>query len=237
MAEKQISIFDLLSEPIVEVIKEHELSEDSATDLIETLVAKGPKDLLKAIKQEALAMVEADRLEKKAFEGRNYKRWEEPLNLLTLLWRYSTELAENHSLEGPQDGDCLVFDTLAHLQPKALLVTGEILCLLEGGYADGALARWRTLHEIVVTAMFIAKHGHKAALGYRLSMWFENSRAAKQVNRYASRAGIEPLSVQELDEIEAVRAEAEKQLGKVLKTDWDWADDILPTPKKGVAGI
>ena len=42
---------------------------------------------------------------------------------------------------------------------RACQVTDEIICLLENGFADGAMARWRTLHEIAVVAVVISQHG------------------------------------------------------------------------------
>lgn len=45
-------------------------------------------------------------------------------------------------------------------------VVGEILTLVRAGYADGALARWRSLHEICVIAMFLSKQSDKCAQMY-----------------------------------------------------------------------
>ena len=237
MKKMSKSIFRMLSEPIFEAIEDHDLTPDQSTEVIETLLGKGQESLIYALKQNSPEMLERNRQNTSAFEERNYERWREPLDLLTMLWVCCEELAENHAHEGPYDGDTLVFDSLAHLQPRALLVANEIICLLKGGFADGALTRWRSLHEIVVTAMFIAKHGHDAALGYRLSMWFANARAAKQYNGHASRAELMPFDAQELDEIESMRAKAEKQLGKVLKNDWDWSADILGKKKPNFSDV
>lgn len=52
---------------------------------------------------------------------------------------------------------------------NACRITGEIILpLLRGGYADGALARWRTLFEILVTCLVLHKHGNDAGL---YSLW------------------------------------------------------------------
>ena len=56
--------------------------------------------------------------------------------------------------------------TLKRLVERAYEVVGEICILVKGGYADGALARWRSLHEICVTAMFLAKQSDGCALMY-----------------------------------------------------------------------
>lgn len=46
---------------------------------------------------------------------------------------------------------------------RAYSVVGEIIALARAGYADGALARWRSLHEICVIAMFLSKQSDKCA--------------------------------------------------------------------------
>ncbi|GAB3417471.1 DUF5677 domain-containing protein [Massilia agilis] len=55
---------------------------------------------------------------------------------------------------------------LKRLVDRAYEVVGEIIILVSGGYADGALARWRSLHEICVTAIFLAKQSDRCALMY-----------------------------------------------------------------------
>jgi hypothetical protein len=46
-------------------------------------------------------------------------------------------------------------NVMARLHASACLVAFEILTLLQAGHAQAALARWRTLHETAVTALFI----------------------------------------------------------------------------------
>ena len=54
--------------------------------------------------------------------------------------------------------DDFVFDALTRLHARGCQVGFEILALLKNGFADGAHARWRTLHELAVVAMFLAGH-------------------------------------------------------------------------------
>jgi len=48
----------------------------------------------------------------------------------------------------------------------ACRISGEIIHLLEGGYPDAALARWRTLYEMVVNCLIIKTCGREAAIDY-----------------------------------------------------------------------
>lgn len=225
--KEHVSLFGRFLDTALEAIDYSKVPEDKVADVVSDLLETSPSELLALLKKEAPKMLEVERKARVDFGHNNYARWREPLDLLEMLWKMSQELGENHAHGGPRDGDTVVFDTLAHLQPKALLVASEIMCLLRGGFADGALTRWRSLHEIVVVAMFIAKHGYKAAFPYRLSVWFSNSRRAANYNKYAGRSGLRPIGAEELAEIQAMRNTAEQELGRVLKNDWDWAADTL----------
>ncbi|WP_217430933.1 DUF5677 domain-containing protein [Sphingomonas bacterium] len=55
-------------------------------------------------------------------------------------------------------------DTMLHLHARACQVVFEIITLMENGLADGAMARWRTLHEITVVATILAEHGEELAV-------------------------------------------------------------------------
>lgn len=57
---------------------------------------------------------------------------------------------------------------LERLVARVYEVSGEIVVLATQGYADGALARWRTLHEICVVAMFLALRTDRCAAMYLL---------------------------------------------------------------------
>ena len=67
---------------------------------------------------------------------------------------------------------------LLRLQARACRVASETLLLLANGYADGASARWRSLHEIAVAAAFIAKYGNKAARVYLDHEYYEARKSA-----------------------------------------------------------
>lgn len=65
---------------------------------------------------------------------------------------------------------------LNKLISRAYEVVGEIIVLVAAGYADGALARWRSLHEICVTAMFLAEQSDSCAQMYLLHHLIEELR-------------------------------------------------------------
>lgn len=222
---------DAVTEKVSEAAREHALPNEVIEDIINGILSTAHEHLLDQLKASAPEMLERLREDNEGFRARCHERWREALNLMWMLLVAAQEIGEAHAHEGPKESDPLVFDTLAHLHPKALLITSEIMCLLEGGFADGALARWRSLHEVVVTAMFIAKHGHVVARDYRASIWFENFKAAAALKAVAERANIDPHSDVEFAEIEAARDRAEAYIGRRLKREWDWASTVIPGPQ------
>lgn len=67
---------------------------------------------------------------------------------------------------------------LLRLHVRACQVTDEIICLMENGFADGAMARWRTLHELSVVASLIADGNEDLAERYILHDAVEVKRQA-----------------------------------------------------------
>lgn len=85
---------------------------------------------------------------------------------------------------------------LNRLFSRAYEIVGEILVLIRSGYADGALARWRSLHEVCVIAMFLSKRTDKCAEMYlehhcieelRMLQLDRTSGTAKRTNRHQDR--------------------------------------------------
>ena len=55
---------------------------------------------------------------------------------------------------------------LIRLLVRGCQVTNEIICLLENGFVDGAIARSRTLHDIAVVAAVLSQPGEAIAQRY-----------------------------------------------------------------------
>lgn len=233
----QETMFESISEALADLIEQHEVPEGKISEVVEAVASEGAEGLFKTLKRNAPEMLFDERKRRLDFEGRNYERWKEPLDLLRTLWVCCQEIGEGHAHEGPGDGAAATFEILAHIQPRALLIANEVLCLLEAGYADGALTRWRSLHELVVVAMFLRKYGDGAARSYQLSMWFANMRAANQYNKHAKRAGLTPINSEEIVQIQQACQIAENELGRRLKSDWDWAGPFLGKDRPTFADV
>jgi hypothetical protein len=154
------------------------------------------------------------------------RRWGAALDAYDRASVYAVQLGGefNHTFrpEAIDTGDPLV-DVLTRLHAKACLVAFEVRSLLGSGFASEATARWRTLHEISVVALFFEEHGRDAALRY----WQHGAiEQAKWATEYQE-SGLEPLDPQTIDEIAAERDAMIERWGRPFRTPYGWAAQAL----------
>lgn len=186
--------------------------------------------LLNGLKAHAAEML-ADRCQiRLGFQKRQREKWGKPLDLLLMLMEAAREAGEEYNVTlqaSPGVDRDFVFDTLRRLHARGCLLTSEILWLMEGGYASGAMARWRTLHEITVVGYFVKDHGQDVAERYLLHHEAEAYRAAVQYNEHMPVLGFDDFSDQELRQLQARRDALCQRFGDTFKDDWGWAAEAL----------
>lgn len=126
------------------------------------------------------------------------------------------------------------FAALTQLHAKSVLVLKEIQALLESGFPDGAMARWRTLHELAVFSCIIESCSESANF-YLLSEHINNAKSARCYSEHLSSDSYQPYTPEELAEINEAEAEAIKLVGGLnTKEENFWAIPYLKT--KGYSG-
>lgn len=68
------------------------------------------------------------------------------------------------------------------------------------GFADAAHARWRALHEVNVTARFIAKYGQECAERFYFHDIVDSYNGMRELNKYAIRFQVIEFSQEEINE-------------------------------------
>jgi hypothetical protein len=117
----------------------------------------------------------------------------------------------------------LSVDVLTRLHARACQIAEEVACLLEGGFADGAMARWRTLQEISAVAGLISEHGEELAERYVEHDAIECARAARQYQKYHAQLGAEAITAEEMQEIEGQAKALKDKYGKEYGSANGWA--------------
>jgi hypothetical protein len=163
---------------------------------------------------------------KNDFEKRLWHRWGKALELLKMFIVIATEAGEDFNGEfralAAQEGD-FKFDVLTRLHARSCQIANEVLTLLRSGYADGAHARWRSMHEVAVVGFFVSKFDQDVAERYLLHDVVESYRAALQYKCHSSRLGYEPLTNQELSTLQSSRQRLIDRFGDSYKNNYGWA--------------
>ena len=214
--------------------------ESSITDMIPGLVDEIGKLILVRIKKDASSGLKRHRRDRKGFEKRLNERWKYPLDLLDLVIALSTEAGTefNRKVRNEAVGSSdAVFEALTRLHAKACQVSGEVLALLRAGFADGAHARWRSLHEISVVASFIREHGQELAERYLLHEKIQQYKLACDYEKFFDRLDFEPLSKETSDNLKVQCDELIARFGDAFKNDYGWAASAIGSHRPTMSDI
>lgn len=197
--------------------------------LIKSVMEEISHDILKAL--HATWKRESGRQERAraGFEKRLMRRWGPAINRLRMTLTVATELGASF-LEDSRDSapsSPHLLDVLLRLHARACQVADEIICLLESGFADGAMARWRTLHEIAAVAFLLQRSGEPLAVRYLEHQVVESFRAAKAYRQCSERLGYEPMTDEEYDEVRRARDAAVEKYGRDFGSDYGWAAEVI----------
>jgi hypothetical protein len=171
---------------------------------------------------------------KQGFEHRLGQRWGEAFDLLKMFTVIAFEAGEDFNeefREAAVEEQDYQFDVLTRLHARACQITNEILTLLTSGYADGAHARWRSIHEIAVVRFFVSKFGENVAERYLLHNNIESYKAALQYQRHQAQLGYEPISEQEMANIQSSYQRLIDHYGTSYANSYGWASQALGKAK------
>lgn len=122
---------------------------------------------------------------------------------------------------------CCVLNGIA---VRALLITNEILCLIKNGFASGALARWRTLYEYSVIAVFIAQNGEEYAEKYLAYEDIANYSQALTYKKHSKELCFEDMPDDELNKLKELSDKAKQKFPNLNNKEYSWASPKVTTP-------
>jgi uncharacterized protein DUF5677 len=200
--------------------------EKLAPEIIEVMTSP----VLAGVKKNIPSILKAHQKEMKGFEKRLHKEWKKPLDLLEafMILAFDAGAEFNHKFRKEEaEAQNHVFDALTRLHARACQIAFEVLVLLQNGFADGAHARWRSLHEVTVVASFIKTHGDEVAERYLLHDNIESYKAAELHQKYYAILEEEPIPQDEYNSIKAIRDELIDRFGTPYKNNYGWASSVL----------
>lgn len=185
--------------------------------------------ILKDLKKDSKRMLKDRAADFFSFESNLHNVYSEAFDLLEMLIAISLEAGDsfNNDLRNEaSSANDYVFEVLTRLHARACQIAYEILILLKSGLADGAHARWRSLHEISVTAFFISTNGNDIAERYLLHNEIESYKAAKIYQENCAGLGYEPLSEEEVAELKDIHDGLIRRFGNNYRFDYGWASVV-----------
>src|SRR6185437_13510013 len=179
---------------IVELVEN--FNDDGWQKIVESSAESVAKILYNALYRRLPKEIRAQQKDMNGFRRRLDGRYGVGLHKLRMMLTIAREWAGGiHERKLAQSGELSTLDdVLYRLHVRACQVVTEIIVLLENGLADGAMARWRTLHELTTVATFIHTHGEEVAVKYKMFQIVESKRAADLFDKNYAALGYKPLS-------------------------------------------
>jgi hypothetical protein len=215
-------------------------SKNQLPALLHEMAGKISKKLLKDLKARWAEEDARQEVDLSGFSERLEERWGKPLGQLRMLLTMVREWCENahrHESSRKRHKEKQLREILIRLLVRGCQVTDEIFCLLENGFADGAMARWRTLHEIAVVAAVVSQGGEALAERYIAHQAVESKRAMEKYLVCSNLLGYRPLSAGAQAKIVKAYDKAIARHGKSFKFDYGWAGPHLKKDKPTFADL
>lgn len=176
--------------------------------------------------------------ESSLFKKNILKRWISALDELEFFIIYNQEyaarVASSYRLKNNQN---IKFETLLRLNARACQISFEVLELLKSGFADGAIARWRTLYEVSVISNFLSNNPEELCQQYLDYYHIENYSELIEYTNNCFKLGYEPFTKEDISVAEKVINDLKQKYGNDFSKNYGWLTGFLPKEKRNFAGI
>ncbi len=232
---------DTLHKEILKILheaieKNPEIAEElDLADVVEKATPEVVKIIKESLMNSAQEMLKERRKLAEEFKQRNIERWKDAFDILETQIVICTEAGEgfNNSYRSEAAvNDDLVFDIVVRHHARACHISQEILCLLKSGFADAAHARWRALHEVTATALFIAKHGKECAERFYFHDVVDSHDGMLEHQKYEHRLQEKAPSQQKIDECKVEYDALIQKYGKKFADHYGWASYLFPSHRR-----
>ena len=179
-------------------------------------------------------------IDREAFTRRLAMTWREPFELLDLQLALAFELGATWSRKLRARGhkkDPALVEVISRLHARSLQVAAEVRALLREGFADGALSRWRTVHELAVVALFVAQEGNDMAIRYLDHLDIDSYKAALEYERTAPLLGYKKGPPKRLAALTKRATALKAKYGKPFGESFGWAASGLKGKSPDFANI
>ncbi len=190
--------------------------------------------LISNIKRQTSSILRRNRSYKKGFDKQLNQKWGKLLDLLELFIVLSEEIGAeftNDIIKNATEDLSPRFTVLSRSHARSCQISKEIIALLRNGFADGADARWRTLHEIAVETNIINSNNDEIATRYIDHDLVQKLQSARSFHNYDLEFGGENVTQKELHDLENACDELVKSYGKDFLNENGWAVSLTGKPR------
>lgn len=224
----------------IEMLEKDGLDPEELQQRINSIYVKicdlNSKDRLKNILKKYSQILNENKLQHQKFLSLLDIRWKKPIDLLECFWLFSVQSGQKSLTEyrsNSENQEDIIFLTLNQLHGRACLVASEIITLLKNGYPDAAMARWRTLYEILITADFIKKNNEETAIKFLEYEQIESYLALENYQKFAEKLKQTPFTEEEIEKFEKNIEPLKKKYGTLFRNRYGWtAQDSNVTTKE-----
>lgn len=216
---------------------ENDLSEflkGGLKNLVEDTTDDAARDVLRSLKSQWPEVDETEEAMFFLFRENLEDRWGKAFSLLRMMYSIAREMgesAEKRWRKSRAKKNRTLRMVLLRLHARACQIAAEIITLIENGFADGAMARWRTLHELYVVASVLVEGGEELAERYVDHEIIESKAGMDELERCHESLGYKPISTRDKRRIEKGYAAAIKKYGKEFGSPYGWASKFLQLKK------
>ena len=129
------------------------------------------------------------------------------------------------------------FLVLTRLYARGCQVTEEIIVLLENGFADGAMSRWRTLHELSVVSLIISENDEELSQRYYDHDIIDVKKFSDKYLIDHIELGFEKISDEEVQNIKRRYSLILEKYGEDFRHQYGWAAKNLGIRKPSFSQI
>ncbi|MCH8147778.1 MAG: hypothetical protein IH987_07265 [Planctomycetes bacterium] len=203
-------------------------------EIIPKALASAAEVIVRSLRADWPAQRKHDQMIMAGFSANLHDRWGDAFATLRMMYTISVEIGGGIAAARRRSRarrKPVLNDTMLHLHARACQVVFEIITLMENGLADGAMARWRTLHEITVVATILAEHGEELAIRYRSHAAIESKRAMDRFVLSYEQLGYAPPTKRDITETDRKYQACLDRFGDNFGSEYGWAAQHLGLKK------
>lgn len=209
--------------------KTQKFIKDELPNIIIKTAEEGGKKLLSTLNKSWNEQYIYEKIDQYAFSQRLELRWGESLKIFRMLLTICREIGEEKyekTRRSRSKKNLHKNEVIHRLYGRACQTMSEIEHLLSGGFAEGALARWRTLHEINIVFEIISLNSNHIAERYLDHEIVENMRAHRIYEEHYAELGYKKPSAREITRLKKDYSEIIKKYGPDFKNEYGWATPL-----------